>query len=108
MIGGSLGTLPADLIAELENEYFWWEPVGSQPRSETRILAKAMDQASFADIRRLETVVGPERLVEVMAQAEPGWFSDRSWQLWRGRLSLATGLPIAAEPPRRSFHASEL
>ena len=108
MIGGSAGMLPADLIAELENEYFWWEPVGSQPRSQTRILAQAMDQASFADIRRLETVVGPKRLVEVMAQAEPGWFSDRSWELWRGRLALATGLAIAAEPPRRSFHAGAL
>jgi hypothetical protein len=108
MIGASLGTLPADLIAELENKYFWWEPVGGQPRSEARVLAQAMDQASFADIRRLETVAGPERLVEIMAQAEPGWFSDRSWELWRGRLSCATGRSIAAQPPRRSFHDSTL
>jgi hypothetical protein len=108
MIGGASRAIPADLIAELENRYFWWEPVGAQPRSETRIIAQAMDQASFAEVRRLETIVGPERLVEIMVKAEPGWFSDRSWELWRGRLSHATGRSIAAEPPRRSFHASEL
>jgi hypothetical protein len=53
----SLGKLPADLLSELEKKYFWWEPVGAQPRSESRVLAQAMDQADFAEIRRLETVV---------------------------------------------------
>ena len=108
MIDRSLGKLPADLISELENKYFWWEPVDSRPRSEIRILAQAMDQASFADIRRLETLIGPQCLVEVMRRAESGWFSDRSWELWRGRLSLATGQLIAEEPPRRSLHATAL
>jgi hypothetical protein len=104
----SLGQLPADLLSELEKKYFWWEPVGSQPRSEDRILAQAMDQADFADIRRLEAVVGPQRLAEVMAQAQPGWLSGRSWELWRGRLSRATGQAIAEGPPRRSLHAAAL
>lgn len=99
---------PADLISELEKKYFWWQPVGSQPRSETRILAQAMDLASFDDIRRLETEIGAGRLVRVMQQAEPGWLSGRSWELWRGRLSLATGQPLPEQPPRRLLHAAEL
>ena len=104
----ALGKLPADLLSELEKKYFWWEPVGLQPRSDNRILPQAMDQANFAEIRRLETIVGPQRLVEVMAHAQPGWLSDRSWELWRGRLSLATGQTVAEEPPRRSLHAAAL
>jgi hypothetical protein len=105
---GALGRVPADLISELENKYFWWTPVGTEPRSEARILAQAMDQADFADIRRLETTVGPERLADLMLHAQPGWLSQRSWELWRGRLSLATGRKIPEEPPRRSFHAATL
>jgi hypothetical protein len=99
----SLGQFPADLISEFESKYFWWEPVGSHPRTEARILAQAMDLATFADIRRLETIIGPKRLVGVMRKAEPGWISDRSWELWRGRLSLATGQIIPGEPPQRAF-----
>ncbi len=101
-------SLPKDLAAELEKKYFWWEPVGSQARSALRILAQAMDLASFEDVRCLETVVGVNQLADVMANAEPGWFSDKSWEFWRGRLSLATGQVIAEQPPRRFPDAAEL
>jgi hypothetical protein len=108
MTESALGQIPADFLSELERQYFWWEPVGSQPRSEARILAQAMDLASFADIRRLETVAGPQRLLEIMRTAQPGWLSERSWELWRGRLSLATGEALPETPPRRTFDAAEL
>jgi hypothetical protein len=100
-----LDGLPADLAAELERRYFWWEPVGSQPRSHIRILAQAMNLASFDDVRRLEKTLGPDRLADAMSRAEPGWIDDRSWEFWRGRLALATGRPIPDAPPRRSFDA---
>lgn len=95
--------LPAELAAELEQKFFWWEPVGSQPRSDRRILAQAMDLASFEEVRRLETVIGSHHLTGVMLNAEPGWLSDRSWNFWRGRLVLATGRAIPETPPRRRF-----
>lgn len=100
--------LPTELARKLEERFFWWEPVGSQPRSNARILAQAMDQAGFADIRYLETIVGPALLTELVLHAEPGWLSDRSWEFWRGRLSLATGRAIPEKAPRRSFHAPAL
>ncbi len=99
-------SIPVALLSELEQKYFWWEQVGTEPRSETRILAQAMDQAPFADIRRLETTVGADRLVDVMLHAQPGWLSERSWELWRGRLLLATGRQIPEEAPRRALHAA--
>src|ERR1700726_584334 len=86
-----VGSLPADLAAELESRFFWWEPVGLQPRSHARILAQAMNLASFDDVRRLEKTLGPDRLAEAMLEAEPGWINERSWEFWRGRLALATG-----------------
>jgi hypothetical protein len=96
-------SLPADLASELERKFFWWEPIDSQPRSDFRILAQAMNLASFEDVRRLETVLGADQLIEVMLKAEPGWIDERSWDFWRGRLALATGRAIPETPPRRSF-----
>jgi hypothetical protein len=95
--------LPSGLASELEQKYFWWEPVGSHPRSEARILAQAMHLAPFAEVRRLETSLGAETLAAVMRHAEPGWFDGRSWEFWRGRLARAAGQRLPEAPPRRSF-----
>lgn len=95
-----------DLIVELGRKYIWWDPVGDQPHSEERVIAQAMNFGTFDDIRRLEQTLGSDRLAEVMVRAEPGWFNRRSWEFWRGRLSLALGKAIPEEPPRRSLHAA--
>jgi hypothetical protein len=108
MSGSASASLPLELAAELEKRFFWWEPVGPEPRSHARILAQAMSLALFDDIRHLERTLGQARLVEAMLEAEPGWFSERSWELWRGRLQHATGLSIPETPPRRSFDAAVL
>ena len=97
--------LSAEFLSELERKYFWWEHVGSQPRSEARILAQAMSMAGFEEVRRLEQTLGHDRLADAMLQAEPGWIDERSWEFWRGRLTFATGRKLPDEPPARSFDA---
>ena len=57
--------LPKDFLSELERKFFWWEPVGSQPRSDARILAQAMSMAGFEEVRRLEQMLGCDRLALV-------------------------------------------
>jgi len=101
-----VGIAAKGLIAELRRRYVWWEPIGDEPHSEVRIIAQAMNLGTFDDIRRLEQTLGSDRLADVMLQAEPGWFSARSWEFWRGRLSLALGKAIPEEPPRRSLYAA--
>ena len=64
-----------------------------------------MNLATYDDILLLERTVGKPRLVEIMLHAEPGWINQRSWEFWRGRLSLATGAVIPNDTPRRAFHA---
>jgi hypothetical protein len=98
----------SELIAELGRKYIWWQPVGDRPHSQERVIAQAMNLGVYDDIRRLEKRLGSERLAQVMVQAAPGWFSDRSWEFWRGRLSLALGRQIPEEAPRRSFDAAKL
>ncbi len=100
--------IPADFLKELERRFFWWQSIGNAPRGSDRIVAQAMSLGSFDDVRWLETVIGPNLLAQLMLHAEPGWISDRSWEFWRGRLTLATGLPIPETPPRRSFDAEAL
>ena len=99
---------PDGFLLELERKVFWWEPVGSQPRSEVRIVAQAMSMGGFDEIRRLEQVLGHDHLVETMLRAAPGWIDERSWELWRGRLTHATGRGIPDEAPVRSFDAGSV
>lgn len=99
---------PKDVLSELEERFFWWEPVGSQPRSGARIVAQAMSLAGFDDVLRLERTLGADVLVETMLNAEPGWIDDRSWEFWRGRLTRATGRRIPNASPRRSFDAGSI
>ena len=95
--------LSSEFLSELERKYFWWEPVGSQPRSDTRILAQAMSMTGFAEVKRLEQALGCDFLVDTMLRAEPGWIDERSWEFWRGRLMRATGRRIPDAAPVRSF-----
>ena len=98
--------ITARSIAELGRKCLWWDPVSDEPHSENRIIAQTMNFCTFDDIVVLEQTVGKNRLVEVMLRAEPGWLSDRSWEFWRGRLSLTAGGTIPEEAPRRSLHAA--
>jgi hypothetical protein len=97
--------LSREFLSELERKFFWWKPVGSQPRSHARILAQAMCLAGFDEVRWLEQTVGCDRLADIMLQAEPGWIDDRSWEFWRGRLAHATGRAMPHAAPVRSFDA---
>jgi hypothetical protein len=98
-------SLPATLADELERRFFWWENTATEPRTHARILAQAMDLASFDDVLRLEAELGSDRLAEAMLGAEPGWISERSWEFWRGRLS-RSGRRIPEAAPRREFDAA--
>jgi hypothetical protein len=100
--------LPKEFLSELERNFFWWEPLGSQPRSDARIIAQAMSLASFEEVRRLERMLGHDHLVETMLVAESGWIDERSWEFWRGRLIRATGRKIPDAAPRRSFDAGSV
>lgn len=105
MLTPSLSDVSSKTLSDLEKRYFWWEPVTSEPRSKARVVAQAMNLALFEDMKQLESQLGYNCLVEAMLVAEPGWFSDRSWEFWRGRLAFATGRATSEEPPRRSFNA---
>jgi hypothetical protein len=91
-------TLPEAVRLELvalAPRYLWWDA----SHSTARLVAQIMNLGTYADILRLEGMVPRETLVDVMANAEPGWFSDRSWDFWNGRLHAG----LAEHPPVRVF-----
>ncbi len=93
-----------DVIAQFGRKYLWWKPIDGEPFSEDRIIAQTMNLGTYDDSLLLEETVGRPRLVDIMLRAEPGWFNDRSWEFWRGRLTFNTGAAIPHKAPRRVFH----
>jgi len=102
----TINDVSRETIAGFGRKYLWWKPVGGQSFSEHRIIAQTMNLGTYDDILLLERTVDNVHLIEIMLHAEPGWFSDRSWEFWRGRLSFATGAAIPNKAPRRAFDAA--
>jgi hypothetical protein len=96
------------LIDELGRKYLWWRPVDGQPFSEDRVVAQIMNLGTYDDILQLEAALGQPHLVDVMLHAQPGWFSDRSWEFWRGRLSFAIDVVLPERAPQRAFDAATI
>lgn len=90
-------------VADLARRYFWWDPIGATGRPLMRQIAQIMHLGTYDDILRLDRLVGREFLADVLLNSEPGWFDDRSWEFWRGRLSGASLRPLPVERPRRTF-----
>lgn len=95
-----------DLIDKLGRRYLWWQPVNGLPFTEDRVVAQIMNLGTYDDILQLEAALGQMYLLDIMLRAEPGWFNDRSWEFWRGRLSFATGSALPENAPRRAFDAA--
>jgi hypothetical protein len=99
---------PEEVLGSLAPRYVWWLLEGSNEDRTDRTLAQIMNLGTYQDIRAIEAVFSNKELIAVMARAQPGWFSDRSWEFWRGRLSTSADDAIPAKPPRRSFDAEML
>lgn len=89
-----------NLVARLSEKYIWWVPARPVLDFPARVISQVMELGTFEDIRRLEQAFGEARLAEVLRNAEPGWFSARSWRFWHYRLGLARE-GQAPPPPER-------
>jgi hypothetical protein len=90
-------------ITSLAERYLWWGPVDPSGFTVDRKIAQVMHRGMYEDILRLEKLLGEDALAEVMKRSAPGWFDDRTWDFWRGRLRAFADRDIPAERPGRSF-----
>jgi hypothetical protein len=95
-------------IAEMAQKYLWWKAIGAEGHSTGRMIAQIMRLGTYDDIRSLESMLRPELLGSVMAASAPGWFDDRSWDFWRGRLSASGVADLPEQRPRRTFSHADL
>ncbi len=96
-------------IAYLAKRYFWWSAADENGHSLPRMIAQIMQLGSYDDILSLEGITDRDVLADVMRNSAAGWFDDRSWDFWRGRLSHSDSGDIPELRPKRTFaHARTL
>jgi hypothetical protein len=93
-------------ISALAARYLWWDPVDPHGHTLPRMIAQIMRLGTYDDILRLEDMVEPDVLASVMMLSAPGWFDDRAWDFWRGRLSGRSDIP--ARRPKRTFAHADM
>lgn len=109
MIEARLSRDAIHAIEDMARRYLWWKAVAADGHSSERMIAQIMRFGTYDDIRKMELIVTPDVLAEAMRTSAPGWFDDRSWGFWRGRLSLAGETDIPEQRPQRTFaHANML
>ena len=91
------------VIEDMARRYLWWESIAADGHSSDRMLAQIMRFGTYDDIRKMESIVRPDVLGRVMRTSAPGWFDDRSWSFWRGRLHVSGEADIPERRPRRTF-----
>jgi hypothetical protein len=90
------------LLGRQAARYVWWKTPEEALRRPERVIAQVMELGDYEDVLELTERVGEEALCEVLAHAEAGQFSPRSWNYWHYRLGLVPPYqPVPAMPARR-------
>ncbi len=87
---GEIMTQPdREMLKRFAARYIWWKTPEEAVEMPERIVAQVMDIGDFDDVQELAEAVGDEYLRHVIADAEAGMFSGKSWAYWHYRLGLA-------------------
>ena len=90
-----------DILADMAAKYIWWNSGDGRPFGARRVLAQVMDIGDYGDVLRGLDDLGEDRFREVLAHAQAGWFTPRSWSYWHYRLGLVDpGDPVPPLPKR--------
>jgi len=82
-------------------KYIWWQTPDSAVANPRRIFAQVMNIGTFEDAQALLEFAGKAELRQVLQDAHPGEFSDRSWHYWHLVLGVARLDAIPPLPIRR-------
>ncbi len=96
--------IPSEQFEQLKPlalRYVWWKQPEESLAVPEHAMAHIMNLGSFEDIQTLMAVTGYEPLKEVLKNALPGWFSEKSWHYWHYRLGLAQPGHVPTLPTRR-------
>lgn len=92
------------LLEPLAARLIWWQPAQESLCRPERVIAQVMELGDYEAVLQLRRALGDRRLCQVLRQAEPGWFSPRSWTYWHRKLGLTPSGPVPPLPQRRLEH----
>jgi hypothetical protein len=94
---------PTDQITlrALASKYVWWQTPTEAIANPARVIAQVMNMGDYADAQTLADAFGDQVLRDVLAHAEAGQFSARSWAYWHYRLGVANIDHVPPLPVRR-------
>ncbi|MDQ3774160.1 MAG: hypothetical protein M3461_07245 [Pseudomonadota bacterium] len=96
-----MGQIDREILEQFAAKYIWWKTPGEALQHPDRVIAQVMDIGDYDDVQKLVVQMGDEYLREVLARAEIGQFTARSWAYWHYRLGLATPGNVPPMPLRR-------
>lgn len=96
-----MGQIDRETLRRLAAKYIWWKTPEAAIRQPERVAAQVMELGDYDDVQLLSARLGDDYLREVLAQAEAGWFSARSWAYWHYRLGVSRPGQLPAMPQRR-------
>jgi hypothetical protein len=88
-------------LRELAQRYNWWQSPTLALQFPARLVAQVMNLGTFADISELARTLGDDCLRGVLASAEAGQLSPRSWHYWHFRLNNVRPGQVPPMPGRR-------
>lgn len=93
--------LSSVLMKRMAKRYLWWQAPEASVADPRRVIAQVMDVGTLEDFQALAEAVGSNTLIDVLKQAQPGWFRPRSWAFWNTALGRTTAGRIPPIPSRR-------
>jgi hypothetical protein len=91
----------SDVLKPMASKYIWWKTPEEALAMPERVIAQVMNIGDYDDVLALEAVVSEADLAQVLAHAQAGQFSARSWTFWHYRLGLSEVGQVPALPVRR-------
>jgi len=96
-----MARLDKALLKRLAAKYIWWKSPEDAVELPERVVAQVMNLGDYNDMQILAETVGEDYLRQVIEQAEPGIFSEKSWAYWHYRLRLAELEQVPPLPQRK-------
>lgn len=97
-----MSQIDQDILKRLAAKYIWWKSPDEAVRQPERVVAQVMNIGDYDDVQMLADQAGDDYLREVLAHAEIGQYSGRSWHYWHYRLGLAGSGGVPAMPRKRT------
>lgn len=92
-------TINSMLLKDMAH-YIWWEKPDVAVQDPYRLIAQVMNMGLMDDVLRVLHECGRDCLKDIIKNAEPGWFTPKSWNFWHIFLRISQYNNVPALPER--------